>query len=130
MYAPLQYTHNVQQDGFFWLCDHPDAMTRFNNFMEGQRADRLHWGDWFQVQEHIIDGASTDFNRALVVDIGGGRGHDLMLFKKKFPNAPGKLVLEDLSSVIDEAAPELDAAGIEGVKYDFFKEPNPVKGEY
>lgn len=128
MFAALQYTHNVRQDGFLWLCDHPDALDRFNNFMEGQRADRAHWGDWFQVQEHIIDGASTDPNRALVVDIGGGRGHDLMLFKKRFPNAPGKLVLEDLPTVIDEAAPGLEAAGIEGVKYDFFKDPNPVKG--
>lgn len=127
--APLQYTHNVQTDGFTWLCQHPDALTRFNNFMEGQRANRVHWGDWFPIQERILDGADgSNPERALLVDIGGGRGHDLMLFQQKFPHAPGKLVLEDLPSVIDEAAAELNQCGIEGVKYDFFKEPNPVKG--
>ncbi|KAL4996699.1 S-adenosyl-L-methionine-dependent methyltransferase [Aspergillus recurvatus] len=126
--APLQYTHNIEQDGFTWLCEHPDALTRFNNFMEGQRANRVHWGDWFPMQERILAGADGNPERALIVDIGGGPGHDLMLFQKRFPDAPGKLVLEDLPSVIDEAAPELDACGIEGVKYDFFKSPNPVKG--
>ncbi|KAL4945626.1 hypothetical protein BDV06DRAFT_209360 [Aspergillus oleicola] len=126
--SPLQYTHNVSIDGFTWLCQHPDALTRFNNFMEGQRANRIHWGDWFPISERILNGADKDPNRALVVDIGGGRGHDLMLFKMKFPDANGKLVLEDLPSVIDEAQKELDEKGIEGVKYDFFKGPNPVKG--
>ncbi|KAL4930346.1 S-adenosyl-L-methionine-dependent methyltransferase [Aspergillus undulatus] len=126
--SPLQYTHNVKEDGFTWLCQHPDALTRFNNFMEGQRANRVHWGDWFPVEERILTGADTNPERALIVDIGGGLGHDLKLFQKRFPNGPGKLVLEDLPSVIDEAAPELKAAGIEGVKYDFFKAPNPVKG--
>ncbi|PLN76183.1 S-adenosyl-L-methionine-dependent methyltransferase [Aspergillus taichungensis] len=126
--APLQYTHNVETDGFSWLCDHPAALTRFNDFMEGQRANRVHWGDWFPVQERVLAGADSNPERALVVDIGGGRGHDLMLFQKRFPDAPGKLVLEDLPSVIDEAASDLNACGIQGVKYDFFKEANPVKG--
>ena len=128
--SPLQFTHNVEQDGFSWLCEHPDALMRFNNFMEGQRANRLHWGDWFPIQEQILVGADKNPERALLVDIGGGRGHDLMLFQKRFPDVPGKLVLEDLPSVIDEATPELDACGIQSVKYDFFKEPNPVKGEW
>ncbi|KAL4985698.1 S-adenosyl-L-methionine-dependent methyltransferase [Aspergillus falconensis] len=126
--SPLQYTHGVEQDGFTWLCEHPEALTRFNNFMEGQRANRVHWGDWFPVHERILAGADKNAERPLLVDIGGGRGHDLMLFQKRFPDAPGKLVLEDLPSVIDEAAPELKACGIEGIKYDFFNAPNPVKG--
>ncbi|KAL4969810.1 S-adenosyl-L-methionine-dependent methyltransferase [Aspergillus stella-maris] len=126
--SPLQYTHNVTIDGFTWLCQNPSALTRFNNFMQGQRANRVHWGDWFPIQERILNGADEDPNRPLIVDIGGGRGHDLMLFKQKFPYAKGKLVLEDLPSVIDEAKDELDANGIEEVKYDFFKGPNPVKG--
>lgn len=97
--------------------------------MEGQRANRVHWGDWFPIQERILDGADrSNPERALLVDIGGGRGHDLMLFQQRFPDAPGKLVLEDLPSVIDEAAAELGKCGIQGVKYDFFKEANPVKG--
>ncbi|KAL4919019.1 S-adenosyl-L-methionine-dependent methyltransferase [Aspergillus aurantiobrunneus] len=106
----------------------PDALARFNDFMEGHRGSRTNWADWFPVRKRILDGA--DPGRPLLVDISGGRGHDLMLFQERFPDAPGKLVLQDLPTVIDEAAPELNARGIQGVKYDFFKDPNPVQGAH
>ncbi|PWY96044.1 S-adenosyl-L-methionine-dependent methyltransferase [Aspergillus sclerotioniger CBS 115572] len=131
LFAPLQYTNNMKEDGFSWLCENPDALARFNNFMEGQRADRPHWADWFPVQDRVLANAdTTNPDRALIVDIGGGRGHDLLGFKKRFPDAPGKLVLEDLPLVIDEVqgAQDLDAANIVPVKYNFFTEQQPVKG--
>lgn len=114
-----------------WLCQNPEALARFNNFMEGQRADRPHWADWFPVQDRVLADADSNPDRALIVDIGGGRGHDLLGFKKRFPNAPGKLVLEDLPVVIDEVrrAQDLDGANIVPVKYNFFTEQQPVKGE-
>jgi len=62
----------------------------------------------------------------LLVDVAGGRGHDIQAFKKAFPNKKGRLVLEDLPAVIDDIS-ELDE-GIERVKYDFFT-PQPIKGE-
>ncbi|KAJ5782743.1 hypothetical protein N7457_004517 [Penicillium paradoxum] len=130
MYAPLQYTHGVQIDGFTWLCQNPAALTRFNSFMEGHRADRPHWGDWFPVQEQILNHPGLSADKALMVDIGAGRGHDLIGFRQRFPDAPGKLVLEDLPSVIDEVrgARDLDAAGIQTVGYDFFAGIQPVHG--
>jgi hypothetical protein len=49
----------------------------------------------------------------LLVDIGAGRGHDLIGFRKRLPNGLGKLVLEDLPAVIEEVqgAQDLKAAG-------------------
>lgn len=131
LFAPLQYTNNMKEDGFSWLCENPDALARFNNFMEGQRADRPHWADWFPVQDRVLANADPNPDRALIVDIGGGRGHDLLGFRKRFPDAPGKLVLEDLPLVIDEVqgAQDLDAARIVPIKYNFFTEQQPVKGE-
>jgi hypothetical protein len=66
----------------------------------------------------------------LLVDLGAGRGHDLLGFRERFPDAPGKLVLEDLSSVIDEVrgAQDLEVASIETVAHDFFAEIQPVQG--
>ena len=98
--------------------------------MEGQRANRPHWGDWFPVRERILDHPDVKADSPLIVDIGAGRGHDLIGFKQRFPDAPGKLVLEDLSSVVDEVhgAQDLDAAGVETVAYDFFAEKQPVEG--
>lgn len=128
-------------DGFAWLCQHPDALSRFNAFMEGQRANRPFWGDWFPVRERVLtldDGTAIhgDHNPAdqpLLVDIGGGRGHELLAFRERFPEpmAPGQLVLEDLPDVLEEARAgqqgNLDARGIATVPYDFFTEEQPVK---
>ncbi|KAE8353474.1 S-adenosyl-L-methionine-dependent methyltransferase [Aspergillus coremiiformis] len=131
LFAPLQYAHNFsQKDGFSWLCENPAALSRFNGYMEGQRADRPHWADWFPVQDQILAGAHKGSDGTLLVDIGGGRGHDLIGLKQRFSDAPGKLVLEDLPMVIDEARSALDLAGngIDVLGYDFFAQEQPVKG--
>ncbi|KAF5858209.1 hypothetical protein ETB97_004712 [Aspergillus alliaceus] len=130
LFAPLQYANHIKQDGFSWLCENPAALTRFNAYMEGQRADRPHWADWFPIQDQILAGAHKGLDGPLLVDIGGGRGHDLLGFKQRFPDVPGKLVLEDLPTVIDEArsALDLDGNGIDAVGYDFFAQEQPVQG--
>ncbi|KAJ5266971.1 hypothetical protein N7478_009779 [Penicillium angulare] len=129
--APLQYTHELgKKNGFTWLCENPLALSRFNSFMEGQRADRLHWGDWFPVNEQILDHPDLTSETPLLVDIGAGRGHDLIGFRQRFPEAPGKLILEDLSTVIDEVngAQDLAAAKVDTQVFDFFNEVQPVQG--
>lgn len=130
LYAPLQYTNNIKEDGFTWMCKDPAALSRFNSFMEGQRANRAFWGDWFPVRDVILNTPGLSPDRPLLVDIGGGRGHDLLDFKARFPDAQGKLVLEDLPSVINEVreANDLAGAGIETVNYDFFADVQPVSG--
>jgi hypothetical protein len=130
-FAPLQYTHDLKTDGFTWLCQNPDALGRFNSFMEGQRANRPYWGDWFPVRERILDHPGMRADRPLLVDIGGGRGHELIAFRERFPDAQGTLILEDLPGVIDEVQGERDlgAAGVEMVKYDFFSEVQPIHGK-
>ena len=75
------------------------------------------------VESHLLGPDLTTYS-ALLVDVGGGRGHDILCFRNKFPGR-GRLVLEDLPAVIDDIK-ELDA-GIERVKYDFFT-PQIVKG--
>jgi hypothetical protein len=53
-------------------------------------------------------------------------GHDLVGLKRKFPNLPSRLVLEDLPDVIEHAK-ESTEDGIEVVGYDMFTE-QPLKG--
>lgn len=98
--------------------------------MEGQRADRLHWGDWFPVRERILDHPDLNSETPLIVDIGAGRGHDLIGFRERFPDASGKLILEDLSTVIDEVrgAQDLVAAKVDTQVFDFFNDVQPVQG--
>ncbi|OQE17284.1 hypothetical protein PENSTE_c021G06470 [Penicillium steckii] len=129
--APLQYTNNLGKlNGFTWLCQNHDALTRFNSFMEGQRADRLHWCDWFPVRERILDHPELSPETPLIVDIGAGRGHDLIGFRERLPDVPGKLILEDLPTVIDEVrdAQDLLAAKVDTQVFDFFNEVQPIHG--
>ncbi|KAJ6006798.1 hypothetical protein N7451_004742 [Penicillium sp. IBT 35674x] len=121
--GPFQHAYNTTGTCWDWLAKNPGALDRFNTFMEGGRDEIAHWADWFPVQEQLLDGASDD--RPLLVDVAGGRGHDLAGFKERFPVGAGKLVLEDLPSVIEDIQ-TLDE-DIQRVKHDIFT-PQPVKG--
>ncbi|CAG7947210.1 unnamed protein product [Penicillium nalgiovense] len=121
--GPFQHAYNTTGSCWDWLAKNPEALDRFNTFMEGSRDEIAHWADWFPVQEQLLDGALD--NHPLLVDVGGNRGHELVGFKEKFPLGPGKLVLEDLPSVIEDIQ-SLDS-DIQRVKHDFFN-PQPVKG--
>src|SRR5271154_1582894 len=61
----------------------------------------------------------------VLVDIGGGVGHDLIAFKQQYPSLPGKRILQEIPVVI-ESIKGLPA-GIDATKHDFFAE-QPVKG--
>jgi len=123
----FQYAFNTDKEAFELWHTMPDVMDNFNTAMSGIRGSRPSWVEWWPVEERIFgDGAIVDDDAVLLVDVAGGRGHDIQAFKKAFPNKKGRLVLEDLPAVIDDIS-ELDE-GIERVKYDFFT-PQPIKGE-
>ncbi|CAJ2510507.1 Uu.00g133160.m01.CDS01 [Anthostomella pinea] len=97
--GPLQYAYN----------------TKLNMFEHLQWMDE----DFFPVKE-LIDGADTSDGSAFLVDIGGSTGHDIEEFLQKHPNAPGRLILEDLPVVIGQIE-SLDEK-IERVPHDFYTE--------
>ncbi|GBF64283.1 O-methyltransferase [Trichophyton mentagrophytes] len=118
----MQYAFNSKLSAFEQVTSDPALLKDFNTFMGSTMGARRYWVDWYPVQDRIIDGASPD--KALLVDVGAGKGHDLLAFQEKFPNA-GRLVLEDLAAVT-ETLDSLDSA-IEKVPYDFYTE-QPVIG--
>ncbi|KAI0858483.1 S-adenosyl-L-methionine-dependent methyltransferase [Xylaria cubensis] len=123
--GPFQDAHNTRDNMFPWLIKDPPMMGNFNAFMTGQRADRKQWFDFFDVDAILLNGAKEDSDVALLIDIGGGEGVDIAEFHRRYPDAPGKLILQDLPPVVDtiqDLTPK-----IERQKYDFFKE-QPVKG--
>jgi len=83
---------------------------------------RQKWYDFFRVEEKLCVKSASD---PLLVDVGGGVGHNLIAFKQRFPGLPGKLVLQDIPVVIDSIN-ELPG-GIESMKHDFFA-AQPVRG--
>lgn len=102
-------------------------MSNFNALMTGQRADRKQWFDFFDVHGILLQSAKNDPHATLLIDVAGGEGHDISEFHKRYPDAPGRLILQDLPPVIDsiqELTPK-----VEREKHDFFQE-QPVKGTF
>lgn len=122
--GPFQYAFNTDKTAFDYWKEHPEIGANFNTFMAGKRASRPTWAQWWPVESLIFRSQELDPSKALLVDVGGSRGHDVQGFKNKFPNR-GRLILEDLPQVIDDIK-ELDS-DIERVKYDFFT-PQPIIG--
>jgi len=123
--GPFESSHYTQDGMFEFLNKRPPLMNNFNDFMAGSLETRKSWFETFPVQEILLNGTSSDPESVLLIDVAGGEGHDVQAFHRSFPDAPGKLVLQDLPPTIDNIK-SLDAAIIRQ-KYDFFT-AQPVKG--
>ncbi|OLN97812.1 Demethylsterigmatocystin 6-O-methyltransferase 2 [Colletotrichum chlorophyti] len=108
---------------FKYVGTNPRLTSDFNDVMECHSRDNLTpWPEVYPT-EKIIEGAHPD--RVLVVDIGGGKGHDLKKFHKRHPQVPASsLVLQDLPDFLKDV--EADPA-FTIQPYDFFT-PQPVRG--
>ncbi|KAI9841708.1 MAG: hypothetical protein M1837_000440 [Sclerophora amabilis] len=121
----FQYARQTDRFLWEWYQDHPDNRANFHTYMSGSRRTRTTWLDFFPIEEKILRGAKDDRDGVLMVDVAGGKGHDLEAFRAKAPDAPGRLILQDLPDVIEQAG-ELKN-GIEKMAYDFFT-PQPIHG--
>ena len=124
--APLQFAFQTNLEAFQFWGQSPEILENFNTLMTGIRGARPSWVHWFPVKEQILSGFSGKKEDVLLVDVAGGRGHDVTAFKKKFPDVPGHVVLEDLPQVIADID-SLDQT-IKCIEYDFFT-PQPIKGD-
>ncbi|KAM0715778.1 hypothetical protein Q7P37_008292 [Cladosporium fusiforme] len=125
--GPYQDAYATKLNFFEFLqANHPYG-PQFNHHMGGYRQGRPSWmnANFFPVQQRLIDGAKTEADPVFIVDIGGSIGHDLAEFAQKHPNAPGRLVLQDLPAVLGQIG-SLDER-IVRMEYDFFTK-QPLQG--
>lgn len=101
---------------YFGLTGSKSELRRdFDIYMVNSLGSQYHWVDCFPVDEQIL--ADYDGPSALLVDVGGGKGHDLSTFHKEY-SGHGKLVLQDLAEALENVG-DLDPA-IERMVYDLF----------
>lgn len=124
--GPCVEAHGKQL--FDYFRDNPDRGTSFAVFMAGQRHGRVNWLDVYPIEQRMLRDYQHSADAVLLVDIAGGRGHDLKDFRARHVKVPGRLVLEDLPEIVSQIDPAW-REGIETVAYDFFT-PQPIKGKY
>ncbi|OJJ45913.1 hypothetical protein ASPZODRAFT_98922 [Penicilliopsis zonata CBS 506.65] len=101
--------------------EHKEA---FDTYMTARRlVDAPQWFDIFPAEEKLAS-VPKEGQEVLLVDIGGGAGHELAKFHARFPHLSGRLILQDLPLTLDRFGP---LPGIEKMEHDFFL-PQPIKG--
>ena len=92
--------------------------------MLAQQAHRRTW-DVYPIAS-ALNGNSDEVS---IVDVGGGRGHDLIAAIRMLPDAArGRFILQDLPRALDGIEADSLPLSIEKQAYDFFSGPQPVKG--
>lgn len=81
--GPYQYAFDTEMNMFEYLHAHPPLGKQFDHHMSGYRQGRPSWMDpnFYPVEEQLIKGMRTSHDAVMLVDIGGGLGHDLEEFR-------------------------------------------------
>ena len=104
------------------LKQHPADMAIFQAVMTASAASKTPWTDLFPIKQ-LFDARRLDV--PLIVDIGGGAGHDIERLRKRMSHTePGALVLQDLGPVIERVTVH---KSVRAMVHDFF-EVQPIKG--
>jgi len=126
--GPFQFGHGTKDHFFPWISANAPYLELFNDYMKGYRAGKASWLDpgLFPVEAALqMDETAVKFNDYAIVDVGGGMGHDLLEFKKKFPSIKGRMLVQDRPEVISQIK-DLPAE-IEAMEHDFFT-PQSIHG--
>lgn len=112
---------------FPWLQYNPPNLDLFAAFMSAYRAGHKNWWDpgFYPVQERLVEGFDASASDVLLVDMGGGRGHDLDQLVSVHQNRPGRVILQDQEAVIESIEKKAEKA-YEATLHDFFT-PQVVK---
>jgi demethylsterigmatocystin 6-O-methyltransferase len=109
--------------GLFEIILGSPHLAAFNLYMSAFNEGHRDWTDFYPAADRLGRGASADPAAVMMVDVGGGQGHQAQALKAKFPQLPGRFVVQDLAQGLPKHAP----AGVECMRHDFFRE-QPVKG--
>ena len=129
--TPMHRAHNKPPGTSIWemisTTSHAAAASTYiANFNEGHKD----WLDFYPVEERLgkgaDGGADGGADAVMMVDVGGGPGHQALNLKKRFPQLPGRYIVQDLPHTFPKDA-ERDP-GIEYMHHDFTT-VQPVKGK-
>ena len=85
--TPFPYAFGTRLGFYEYWEQDSESFKDFDTFATASKLNRPVFANWFPVQERIIDGfdQGKETSNVLMIDIGGGLGHDLEGFKRTFP---------------------------------------------
>ncbi|KAF2152804.1 S-adenosyl-L-methionine-dependent methyltransferase [Myriangium duriaei CBS 260.36] len=93
--------------------------------MASFNQDHQDWLDFYPIQNRLIHGTKSDPAEVFMVDVGGATGSQAIACKARFPNIPGRFIVQDLAHALPRGAST--PTGIEIMVHDFFHN-QPVQG--
>ncbi|KAL8923533.1 MAG: hypothetical protein Q9172_003069 [Xanthocarpia lactea] len=127
--SAFQHGHHVKVGFWEYLKEDPERAKVFNS---GMRSMATIGGSSRRVGPYPFDreleAESIEEADVAIVDVGGGRGQALEAIKMEFPALKGRMVLQDLPEVIEDAKLCGLPNFVEPMAVSFF-ESQPVKGK-
>lgn len=83
-----------------------------------------------QAPPSLTNGLPASEGETIIIDMGGGNGHEILEFRRRFPKAeyPGRVVLQDLPGSLDHIdISAMEKQGVEVMPHNFFT-PQPITG--
>jgi len=100
----------------------PKLKDDFDTYMAAHKKGGSSLVDLLPVYS-LVDGYDKS-SSVLLLDIGGGVGHQSRELKSRYPYLEGEIIVQDL-----QVSKELELAGVRGMEYDFFT-PQPIRSKF
>jgi len=121
---PFEHAFGCTLWDFF--ATNEEHKTGFDLYMAARRpAFQKSWFEVYPAARKLAEMPALEDDNVMLVDVGGGHGHEVAGFAKAFPNVKGRMVLQDLQATLESLKL---SNGIETMAHDFFQ-PQPVKGK-
>ena len=120
---PFAYAYGMPM--FEYLEKNNEQKEAFDLWMSSRRAagDKS-WFDLYPIVPPLLEGLRHGKDDVFLVDVGGGRGHDISALHQRFLDLPGRLVLQELPDTFKDLSA---TDGVEFMAHDMFT-TQPIKG--
>lgn len=124
----FQYGHRTKLGPFEYVKEDPERVKVYNSAMQSLATigDARRSAGSFPFGRELGENEIMDTD-VMVVDVGGGRGQALKAINEAFPTLKGRMILQDVPDVIEDAKANGLPSFIEPMAASFF-ELQPVEG--
>ena len=123
----FQYGHGTKLGLFEYIKEDPERIKVFNSGMQSLAISDARKGAGPFPFDKKLGGEEILATDVMIVDVGGGRGQALKAIMETFPTLKGRMILQDVPNVIEDAKADDLPSFIEPMAASFF-ERQPVKG--